>query len=226
MLSKPWVRRAAGLLLNVLLFVAVLVAVSAYQSRNMLSTVGTPAPPLSGPMLGGGQFDLAAVEDRPVIVYFFAPWCRICAASSDNLTRLRRWRDDESLEILAVALDWQTSDEVREYVERHEIDLPVVLGDRQTGKTAMAIDTILNQKKINESGDESKKLYCVYVAVGQKRSTVVQVFETLKRHGAMPYTAIVAATASVVEVDIDRDVFGGTAATARETDDLSISNQP
>lgn len=132
MLSKPFLRKLTGLLLNVLLFVAVLVAVTAFQSRNMLSTAGTPAPTLSGPMLGGGRYDIAAVDNRPTIVYFFAPWCRICAASSDNLTRLRRWRDEESLEILAVALDWQTLDEVRDYVERYEIDLPVVLGDRQT----------------------------------------------------------------------------------------------
>ena len=58
-------------------------------------------------------------------------WCKFCAASSDNLTRLGRWRDDESLVILTVALDWQDRDEVRNYVDRHEIELPVVLGDRR-----------------------------------------------------------------------------------------------
>ncbi|MEK9831867.1 MAG: F0F1 ATP synthase subunit alpha, partial [Rhodospirillaceae bacterium] len=72
----------------------------------------------------------------------------------------------------------------------------LIIGDRQTGKTAVIIDTILNQKKINESGDESKKLYCIYVAVGQKRSTVAQVVKTLQEYGAMDYTIVVAATAS------------------------------
>ncbi|MBT4908425.1 MAG: F0F1 ATP synthase subunit alpha, partial [Rhodospirillaceae bacterium] len=72
----------------------------------------------------------------------------------------------------------------------------LIIGDRQTGKTAVILDTILNQKKINESGDESKKLYCIYVAVGQKRSTVAQVVKTLQEHGAMDYTIVVAATAS------------------------------
>jgi proton translocating ATP synthase F1 alpha subunit len=72
----------------------------------------------------------------------------------------------------------------------------LIIGDRQTGKTAIAIDTILNQKKINSGSDESKKLYCVYVAVGQKRSTVAQLVKTLADKGAMQYTIVVAATAS------------------------------
>ena len=72
----------------------------------------------------------------------------------------------------------------------------LIIGDRQTGKTAVAIDTIINQKKINDSDDESKKLYCIYVAVGQKRSTVAQIVKTLEDAGAMEYTTIVSATAS------------------------------
>ncbi len=72
----------------------------------------------------------------------------------------------------------------------------LIIGDRQTGKTAVAIDTIINQKAINQSNDESKKLYCIYVAIGQKRSTVAQVVKTLEENGAMEYTIVVAATAS------------------------------
>ena len=72
----------------------------------------------------------------------------------------------------------------------------LIIGDRQTGKTAVAIDAIINQKKINESSDEKKKLYCVYVAIGQKRSTVAQITKTLEEAGALEYTTIVAATAS------------------------------
>jgi F-type H+-transporting ATPase subunit alpha len=72
----------------------------------------------------------------------------------------------------------------------------LIIGDRQTGKTAVAVDTILNQKAINAAGDESKKLYCIYVAVGQKRSTVAQIVKTLQDFGAMEYTIVVAATAS------------------------------
>ncbi|MBT5665391.1 MAG: F0F1 ATP synthase subunit alpha, partial [Rhodospirillaceae bacterium] len=72
----------------------------------------------------------------------------------------------------------------------------LIIGDRQTGKTAVAIDAIINQKNINAGDDESKKLYCIYVAVGQKRSTVAQVVKTLEEQGAMEYTIVVAATAS------------------------------
>jgi F-type H+-transporting ATPase subunit alpha len=72
----------------------------------------------------------------------------------------------------------------------------LIIGDRQTGKTAVAIDAIINQKTINESDDEKKKLYCVYVAIGQKRSTVAQIVKTLEDAGAMKYTTVVAATAS------------------------------
>ena len=72
----------------------------------------------------------------------------------------------------------------------------LIIGDRQTGKTAVAIDTIINQKEINQSGDEKQKLYCIYVAIGQKRSTVAQIVKTLEDAGSMEYTTIVAATAS------------------------------
>jgi len=72
----------------------------------------------------------------------------------------------------------------------------LIIGDRQTGKTAVIVDTIINQKKINAAGDEKTKLYCIYVAVGQKRSTVAQLVRTLEENGAMEYTTVVAATAS------------------------------
>ena len=74
----------------------------------------------------------------------------------------------------------------------------LIIGDRQTGKTAVALDAILNQKSYNDAaqGDESKKLYCVYVAIGQKRSTVAQLVKKLEETGAINYTIVVAATAS------------------------------
>src|SRR5277367_6330354 len=72
----------------------------------------------------------------------------------------------------------------------------LIIGDRQTGKTAVAIDTIINQKKVNAGDDEKKKLYCIYVAIGQKRSTVAQIVKTLQDRGALDYTIVVSATAS------------------------------
>jgi F-type H+/Na+-transporting ATPase subunit alpha len=72
----------------------------------------------------------------------------------------------------------------------------LIIGDRQTGKTAIAVDTIINQRAVNQGTDEKLKLYCIYVAVGQKRSTVAQIVKTLEDAGAMEYTTVVAATAS------------------------------
>jgi len=72
----------------------------------------------------------------------------------------------------------------------------LIIGDRQTGKTAVAIDTFINQKGVNAGKDESKKLYCIYVAIGQKRSTVAQIVRALEENGAMEYSIVVAATAS------------------------------
>jgi F-type H+-transporting ATPase subunit alpha len=72
----------------------------------------------------------------------------------------------------------------------------LIIGDRQTGKTAVAIDTILNQKIVNQSTNEKEKLYCIYVAIGQKRSTVAQIVKTLEDNGALEYTIVVSATAS------------------------------
>jgi F-type H+-transporting ATPase subunit alpha len=72
----------------------------------------------------------------------------------------------------------------------------LIIGDRQTGKTAVVLDTFINQKPINQGDDESKKLYCIYVAVGQKRSTVAQIVKSLEDSGALEYSIVVAATAS------------------------------
>jgi F-type H+-transporting ATPase subunit alpha len=72
----------------------------------------------------------------------------------------------------------------------------LIIGDRQTGKTAVAIDTILNQKQVNATDDEKVKLYCIYVAIGQKRSTVAQIVKVLEERGALDYTIVVSATAS------------------------------
>src|SRR5881628_592022 len=72
----------------------------------------------------------------------------------------------------------------------------LIIGDRQTGKTAVAMDTFINQKDINKAGKESEKLYCIYVAIGQKRSTVAQIVRALEENGAMEYSIVVAATAS------------------------------
>lgn len=109
----------------------ILFGVYAYQSRNLLPLELLPAPALSVPMLDGSAYNISDHAVPTTLVYFFAPWCNICAASSGNIDHLRNLRDDDELQIVLVALDWQTQAEVQEYVERHEISGPVLLGDRK-----------------------------------------------------------------------------------------------
>ena len=127
-------RKLRSVLLNAGLFVGVFLVVSTFQSRNMLATDGQTAPGLTGLTLSGEPYALEDASARPALVYFFAPWCKICAASADNLVRLRRWRDEEDIEIVAVALDWGLAREVRDYVERHELNVTVVLGDAKVAR--------------------------------------------------------------------------------------------
>jgi len=114
-----------------LIFVVILAGVIAYQSRNLLPANAHAAPELSATTLGGELFDLEVDAAPATLVYFFAPWCKICAASSSNVNMLGRMRDEQDLRVLMVALDWQSIDEVQGYVDRHEISVPVVLGNSQ-----------------------------------------------------------------------------------------------
>jgi thiol-disulfide isomerase/thioredoxin len=126
--------KARRLSLNIVLMVAVFLSASAFQSRNMLDTGRIAAPDLEAITLEGTEFDLGAVDARPTLVYFFAPWCHYCAFSSDNLVRLRRLRDENDLRIITVALDWQSVAEVHEYAKKHELNIPVLLGDASVSR--------------------------------------------------------------------------------------------
>jgi len=109
--------------------IAILSGIYAYQSRNLLAAEVQPAPALNTRTLGGFSYDIEEHTAPATLVYFFAPWCHICAASAGNIEFLRNLRSDDELRILMVALDWQTAAEVQEYVDRHEITGPVLLGD-------------------------------------------------------------------------------------------------
>jgi len=102
-----------------LIFVVILAAVIAYQSRNLLPANAHPVPELIATTLGGDPFDLEVDAAPATLVYFFAPWCKICAASSSNINMLRRMRGEQDLRVVMVALDWQSKDEVQAYADRH-----------------------------------------------------------------------------------------------------------
>ena len=100
------------------------------SGRSLLSSRATcSTPPLQANTLAGESWELGSFGQRPVLVYFFAPWCKVCGASADNLVRLRQWRGETELGIVAVALDWSDIDEVRDYAKRHELNVPVLLAD-------------------------------------------------------------------------------------------------
>jgi len=122
-------RKYSSLLLNAALILIAFIGVSAFQARGMLSTDRQIAPDLRAATLQNSYFDLNEVRDRATLVYFFAPWCTYCALSSDNLVRLRRLRDESELQIIAVALDWNSVADVSDYAEKHELNIPVLLGD-------------------------------------------------------------------------------------------------
>jgi len=132
--SESRLRKYSSILLNLGLLIIMFFAVTAFQSRNLLPTDRQPAPALQAATLQGRTYDLEATPARPVLIYFFAPWCNYCAASSGNLVRLRRWRRESDLEIVAVALDWQDFEEVSAYADRHDLNMPVVLGDTQVAR--------------------------------------------------------------------------------------------
>ncbi len=122
-------RKYSSLLLNAVFLMVAFIGVSAFQARGMLSADRQFAPDLRATTLQGADFDLDEGGDRATLVYFFAPWCTYCALSSDNLVRLRRLRDEKDLQIIAVALDWKKVAEVGDYVEKHDLNIPVLLGD-------------------------------------------------------------------------------------------------
>lgn len=126
---RPRFRKYAVWAAEAAVFVALFMGVSAYQARNLLTTNGQPAPALIATTLEGTQYDLSTSTGRPVLVYFFAPWCPYCSASADNVVRLRRWRDEDDLEILAVALDWTDAAQIKQYAEEHHLNVPVLLAD-------------------------------------------------------------------------------------------------
>ncbi len=129
MASKGRWDKARSILFNAAVIIAVFFAVSAYQSRDMLRADRETAPELRALTVAGPAYDLGDAAGRPVLVYFFAPWCRICGASADNLERLHRWWRTEEFEIVAVALDWSSTEAVHAYAERHKLSMPVLLAD-------------------------------------------------------------------------------------------------
>ena len=119
-----------SLLVDVLAIILVFVLISSWQSRHLLAADGSQfAPKFSLSDLQGQTHDLQDSEGRTRLLYFFAPWCHVCALSAPNLEHLRSLSPDESLSIMMVALSYEDIAEVEQFVAQHELSIPVLLGN-------------------------------------------------------------------------------------------------
>jgi peroxiredoxin len=125
--SRRWRRLA-----EVLLFVVIVGGIYAWRTRDLLPTGDrVPAPAFELTDLQGRPWSLDALEGKPAVLYFFAPWCGVCAASSPQLRWFDRWQGDD-VQVVLVGLDWSSPAELAEYAARHELQLPVLAAGPQT----------------------------------------------------------------------------------------------
>jgi peroxiredoxin len=138
-------------LINGLLIVTIFVGVTAWQGRNLISKQ-TPAPSFRLPSLSGEPVALKDLRGRRVLLYFFAPWCKVCDLSISNLNWVRKLWDEESVSIFAVALSYKELQSVEAFLERNTLNVPVLLGNREllNSYRIRAFPTIY---VLNESGD-------------------------------------------------------------------------
>jgi peroxiredoxin len=126
-------RRLTRYALEALLVVVIVVGVQAWRARDLLpADARTLAPAFTLADLGGRPWNTAELRGKPAVIYFFAPWCRVCAASSPQLRWFHRWRGDD-VRVLLVGRDWSAPKELHDYAQRHELTMPVLIGDRATG---------------------------------------------------------------------------------------------
>jgi thiol-disulfide isomerase/thioredoxin len=124
-------RRLTRLLLESVVVVAIVAGVQAWRARDLLPAgERTAAPPFELEDLGGRTWNAASLAGKTTVLYFFAPWCGVCAASSPQLRWFDRWAGDD-VQIVMVALDWSSETELAEYAARHELALPILAGGAQ-----------------------------------------------------------------------------------------------
>jgi peroxiredoxin len=126
--KRSWQRRGLTAAGQALLVVAAIVAVTEWQTRHLLAR-WSPAPELVLHTLDGEQVSLASERGKTVVLYFFAPWCSVCSASSANIAALRRARSSSEVAVYAVGLAWSSRDELTRFAHDHRLGVPVLVGD-------------------------------------------------------------------------------------------------
>ena len=130
---RPGPARLKRLALELAAVAAIFLAVQAWLARDLLpADERTPVPFFHLSDLDGRQWSTADLAGRPAVLYFFAPWCGVCAASAPQLRWFHRWRGDD-VRVMLIGLDWASIDELRQYAARHELTMPVLAGDPATG---------------------------------------------------------------------------------------------
>ena len=125
--------RLRRFVLEALILLVIVGGVQAWRARDLLpADARAAAPAFELRDLDGRLWRPADLAGRPAVLYFFAPWCGVCAASSPQLRWFQRWRGDD-VQVLAVGLDWARPEELREYATRHELAVPVLVGSREVG---------------------------------------------------------------------------------------------
>lgn len=129
--KKSLKRVIAEWIVQIAVLTAAVVGVSLWQTRNMVNS-GAPAPSFALTDLHGNRVSLSDTEGKSVVLYFFAPWCSVCHAASHNINALRAAYDTEELTIYAVGLGWETTRALHEFAQKHDLNVPVLIGEEQT----------------------------------------------------------------------------------------------
>ncbi|TWW11322.1 thioredoxin [Planctomyces bekefii] len=143
--------RVIGLAKEVALFGAIVVAITIWQSRNLLGS-GQMVSPVELPLLGGDGERKVPASGRRTLVYFFAPWCGVCKVSANNLTTVYRWLGGDNVDVTAVALDYQSKEEVQRFAEEYELRVPIVMGNESV-RQAFRVDAYPTYYVMNGGGE-------------------------------------------------------------------------
>jgi len=139
-----------------ILMIALFFGLTAWQSRKLVAT-DTVAPDFSLTTIAGQQVQLSNSKGKKVVLYFFAPWCSVCKYSSHNIVDLRNARSSDDMDIYAVGLGWETPDEVATFAKKHELNVPVLIGDNSLAQD-YRVDTFPTVYIIDENGMVSSRM--------------------------------------------------------------------